>query len=95
MGKLTYKKRLVENIDAIEIAHSQMMDILKEEIDLENINEDRWKAVAEGKGKAQEVADKLLIQLKEKENQLEDLKAPKEKKEEDEKEDEGLNGYLK
>jgi hypothetical protein len=72
----TYQDRLTENIEAIGIAHTQMMDILKESIDLENINEDKWKAVADGKGKAQDVADMLLTQLKEKEQELEKLKNP-------------------
>jgi hypothetical protein len=77
----TYKERLIENIDAIGIAHTQMMTILKEEIDLENINEDKWKAVAEGKGKAQDVADKLLSQLKSKEDELLKINNPEKHKE--------------
>lgn len=70
INKKTYRHRLIENIDAIGIAHTQMMDILKEDIDLEKMSEDKWKAIADGKGKAQEVADKLLNQLKDKEAEL-------------------------
>lgn len=76
--KKTYKARLVENIDALGIAHTQMMNILKEDIDLENINEDKWRAVADGKGKAQEVADNLLQQLKLKEQELYKIEHPEE-----------------
>lgn len=76
----TYRDRLVDNIDAIGTAHTQMMDILKEGISLTEINEDKWKAVAEGKGKAQEVADKLLAQLKLKEDELYALDNPEEAK---------------
>ena len=101
----TYKERLIENIDAIGVAHTQMMTILKEEIDLEKVNEDKWKAVAEGKGKAQEVADKLLNQLKLKETELESLKSENPTKEEskdgkieeetpDNKKKKGLNNHL-
>lgn len=81
----TYKERLVENIDAIGIAHTQMMTILKEDIDLEKIHEDKWKAVAEGKGKAQEVADKLLIQLKDKQLELDELNKSNKKSDVEEK----------
>lgn len=75
----TYKERLIENIDAIGIAHTQMMTILKEDIDLEKVKEDKWKAIAEGKGKAQEVADRLLIELKKKQLELDELNKPKKK----------------
>lgn len=74
--KKTYKERLIENIDAIGIAHTQMMNILKEDIDLGKINEDKWKAIAEGKGKAQDVADRLLEQLKSKETELSKIDNP-------------------
>lgn len=74
--KKTYNERLIENIDAIGIAHTQMMNILKEDIDLGKINEDKWKAIAEGKGKAQDVADRLLEQLKSKETELSKILNP-------------------
>jgi hypothetical protein len=78
METKTYRDRLVQNIEALGIAYSQMIDILKEEIDLEKITDDKWKNIADGKGKAQEVADKLLLQLKHKEEELHAIDNPDE-----------------
>ncbi len=81
MDILTTKELLEKKLKCLHIAHEQMLDILITPIELEDINEDKWKIVAEGKGKAQEISRKLIDEIKEINKELEEINNPNAKKE--------------
>ncbi len=80
-----HRDYLTDNIEALEVAYDQMISILKEDIDLDSIGDDKWKHIADGKLKAQESVDGLFKALISKKQELDDIDNPDKTKKEEKK----------
>lgn len=81
-----YEARLIRHIDALDVAYENIITILEEKIEMKKdekteietvkLNDDKIKTYAEGILKASETADKLLGQIKLKQDELFKIQNP-------------------
>lgn len=98
-----YKKQLKSHIKALENSYENLIFMLNENPDKDNegkmtLSEDKRKSYIESISKAAQGADDLLLRIKNKKSELEDLdkeKNPDKKEEKEKQPSQSLNKHLK
>ena len=94
----TYKETLRKHIQALKKSYNNIILILNDDVDLDELKDEKRKVYAEGIAKSAETAELLLSKIKSKEDELKEAQTPAEQKLEEVSEEENstaLSGHLK
>jgi len=75
----TYIQKIQETIDAIDTAREHCLDVARKDPDLNEVSDEKWQHIVKGKFTASESAMTMLQFIKKLEDELQELKNPKQK----------------